>query len=74
MDYIESIDLINDNEILLSCNLNNKLTTYILENDIENKTFKEKNKIEDLDCKIIRKIETDKLILYTKYGVNIIEN
>lgn len=74
MDFIESIDLINDTNILLSCNLNNKLTTFILEIDNVNKTFKEKKKIEDLDCKLIRKIDTNKVILYTKYGVNIIEN
>ena len=74
MDFIESIDLINDTNFLLSCNLNNKLTTYILEIDNVNKTFKEKKKIEDLDCKLIRKIEINKVILYTKYGVNIIEN
>ena len=74
MDSIESIDLINDTDILLSCYLNNKLTTYILEIDIVNKTFKEKKKIEDLDCKLIRKIEANKVILYMKYGDNIIGN
>ena len=73
MDYIESGDIINDKDFLLSGNSNNKLTTYILELDEPNKTFKEKKKIEDLQCKLIHKIEKNKLILYTKYGVNIIE-
>ena len=54
--------------------LDNKLIVYILESDTPNKTFKEKKKIEDLECKIIHKIDKNKIILYTKYGVNIIEN
>ena len=74
MDYIESVDLINDKEILLTSNINNKLITFILELDETNKTFKEKKKIEDLECKLIRKIRKNKIILYTKYGLNILEN
>lgn len=73
MDYIESVDLINDKELLISCNSNDKLICFILEIDIPNKTFIEKKKIEDLDCKLINKIKNNKLILYTKYGVNIID-
>ena len=74
MDYIESVDIFNNKEILLTSNLNNKLITYILELDEANKIFKEKKKIEDLDCKLIRKIGQNKIILYTKYGLNILEN
>ena len=74
MDYIESVDLFNDKEILLSCNCNNKLITYILGFDVSNATIEEKKKIEDLQCKLIRKIDKNKVILYTKYGINIIEN
>ena len=74
MDYIESIDLFNDKEILFSCNCNNKLITYILGFDASNATIEEKKKIEDLQCKLIRKITKNKVILYTKYGINIIEN
>ena len=73
MDYIESADLINEKELLLSCMLNNKLVVSILEWDNSNKTFKEKKTIEELDCKIIKKLNQNKIILYTKYGVNIIE-
>ena len=74
MDYIESVDLFNDKEILLSCNCNNKLITYILGFDVSNATIEEKKKIEDLHCNLIRKITKNKVILYTKYGINIIEN
>ena len=74
MNYIESVDLFNDKEILLSCNCNNKLVFYILGFDISNATIEEKKNIEDLQCKLIRKIDKNKVILYTKYGINIIEN
>lgn len=74
MNYIESVDLFNDKEILLSCNCNNKLIFYILGFDISNATIEEKKNIEDLQCKLIRKIDKNKVILYTKYGINIIEN
>ena len=74
MDYIESVELFNDKEILLSCNCNNRLVTYILGFDASNATIEEEKKIEDLQCKLIRKIDNNKVILYTKYGINIIEN
>ena len=74
MDYIESIDLMNEKDIFISCNLSNKLTAFILELDDSKKTFKEKKKIEGLNCKLIQKIDKNKVILYTKYGVNIIGN
>ena len=62
MDYIESVDLFNDKEILLSCNCNNKLIAYILGFDVSNATIEEKKKIEDLQCKLILKIAKNKVI------------
>ena len=73
MDYIESADLINEKDLFLSCMKNNKLVAFILEWDNSNKTFKEKKNIEELECKIIKNLNKNKIILFTKYGVNIIE-
>ena len=63
MDYIESIDFINEKELLISGDLNNKLIYFILEIDIPNKTFIVKKKIEDLEFKLIQKIHKNKVIL-----------
>lgn len=73
MNYIQSVDLINEKDLFLTCMLNNKLVAFILEWDNSNKTFKEKKNIEELECKLIKKLILNKIILYTKYGVNIIE-
>ena len=73
MDYIESADLINEKDLFLSCMINNQLVVFILEWDNSNKTFKEKKNIEGLECKIIKNLNKNKIILFTKYGVNIIE-
>ena len=73
MDYIESADLINEKDLFLSCMINNQLFVFILEWDSSNKTFKEKKNIEGLECKIIKNLNKNKIILFTKYGVNIIE-
>ena len=72
MDYIESVDLINEKDLILSCMQNNKLVVFILEWDNANKTFKEKKNIKELECKIIKQLKQNKIILFTKYGVNII--
>ena len=73
MDYIECVDLINEKEILLSSNLNNNHTAFILVWDDSKKSFNEKKKLEDLQCKIVRRIIQNKIILFTRYGVNVIE-
>lgn len=73
MDYIESVDLLNDKEILLSCNCDKNIIAYILGFDVLNAEIEEKKKIEDLQCKLIRKLAQNKVILYTKYGINVIE-
>jgi len=77
VNYVESVDIFNNKTILLSCdffkNGNNKLALFILEWDETNKIFKEKKNIEDLDCKLICKVKEETAILYTKYGVNMIE-
>lgn len=72
MDYIESGDLINEKMIFLSINLDNKLVFMILEWDDSNKKFNEKKTIEDLQCKLICKAKENRVILYTKYGLNMI--
>ena len=72
MNCIENGDMINEREILLSINIDNKLVFMILEFDNANKKFNEKKKIKDLECKLITKISNNKVILYTKYGINII--
>jgi uncharacterized coiled-coil protein SlyX len=72
MNYIENGDIINEKEIILSINIDNKLVLMILELDNANKKFNEKKKVEDLQCKLVTKISNNKLILYTKYGVIII--
>ena len=72
MNYIENGDVINDKELLLSIDIENKLVMMMLELDNTNKKFNEMKKIEDLQCKLINKISNNKIILYTKYGVNII--
>ena len=77
VNYFESIDVFNNKTILLSCdffkNGKSKLVLFILEWDENNKIFKEKKNIDDLDCKLICKVEKQKAILYTIYGVNMIE-
>jgi hypothetical protein len=64
MDYIESADLINEKDLFLSCMINNKLVVFILEWDSSNKTFKEKKNIEGLECKIIKNLNKNKIILF----------
>ena len=73
MDYVECADLLNDKEILLSCNNKNKLTFYVLEWNNATKTLKENKKIEELECKKLKQINKNKVLLYTKYGINVVE-
>ena len=76
-DHVECVEAFGNKKILLSCSLSekeeNKLIFTIIEWDEMNKVFLEKEKLEDLDCKIICKIDNQKAITYTKYGVNLIE-
>ena len=77
VNYVESVGIFNNKTILLSCdfikNGKSKLVLFILEWDENNKIFMEKKNIDDLDCKLIGKVKEDSAILYTKYGVNMIE-
>lgn len=77
VNYVESVDIFKNKTILLSCDIvkdgENKLVLFILEWDGTNKVFKEKKSIDDLDCKLICKVEEENAILYSKYGVNMIE-
>ena len=74
INNIECAEVINTKNIFISCeNKDNKLVLYILEWDEDINTLKEINAIKDLDCKMICKINNNKAILYTKYGLNLLE-
>jgi len=77
VDYVETADIFNNKTILLSCdyfkNGKSQLVLFILEWDKNNKIFKEMRNINDLECKLICKIEEEYAILYTKYGINMVK-
>jgi hypothetical protein len=74
INYIQCYEVINKKNILVSYNLSkedDKSILYTLEwND---KELKEKEAIEDLNCKMISKANNNKAIIYCKYGINAIE-
>ena len=73
INYMEYVEVIN-NKILASCkNKNNKLILLIMEWDDKNIVLREKESIDELECKMICKISENKAILYTKYGLNLLE-
>lgn len=76
VNYVQSVDVINNRKILLSCNCpkksQTKLVLFILEWDEINMNFREIKNIENLNCKMICRFKKNNAILYTKYGVNMI--
>ena len=74
INYIEFVEVINTKKILVVCKTeDNKLVLVIMEWDEKNIILKEKETIKDLECKMICKINKNKAILYSKFGLNIIE-
>ena len=51
----------------------NKYGLYILEWDDSENILKEKELIEDFECKDICKLNIEKAIMYTEYGINVVE-
>jgi hypothetical protein len=76
VNYVQSVDVINNRQILLSCDCpkksHSKLVLFILEWDEINMNFKEIKIIENLNCKIICRFKKNNAILQSKYGVNMI--
>ena len=73
INYMECLEVIN-NKILASCkNKDNKLILLIMEWDDKSIVLREKEAIDELECKMICKINENKAILYTKYGLNLLE-
>ena len=68
-----SIALINNKQILLSGNKEEKYLIYILEFNESYSKLNVKKKIDNIRCDIAREISPDKIFLYTNYGVNILE-
>ena len=76
INYSESAEMINIKKIFVSYSdktKDNKLILSSIEWDENNKILKNKETIEDLECKMIYKINKNKAILYTKYGLNFLE-
>ena len=77
MNYIQCAEVIYYKQIFISFYLqkkeDNKLVLLILNWDDFNKILKEKDSIEDLECKMICKMNENNVILYTKYGINMLE-
>lgn len=71
--YIQCAEVINSDIIFISKKEDNKLILSILKWDDLNKNLKEKDTIEDLDCKMVCKINKNNVIMHTKYGINVIE-
>jgi len=73
INNILSIDLINNKQILLSGNKNEKYLIYILEFNETYSKLNVKKKIDNIRCEIVREISPDKIFLYTNFGLNILE-
>ena len=70
---IISFDLINNKELLVSGKVDDKYFVFILEFNESYSKLSDKKKVENLICDIVRKISSDLIILYTNYGINILE-
>ena len=73
INNILSIDLINNKQILLSGNKDEKYLIYILEFNETYSKLNVKKKIDNIRCEIVREISPDKIFLYTNFGLNILE-
>lgn len=76
-NYIQCVEVIDFKDIYISYEVSqkdgNKLELTIFEWNDDKIVLKETKKIEDLDCKMISKISYNKIILLTKYGINVLE-
>lgn len=70
---IMSFDLINNKQLLVSGNIDGKYFVLILEFNESYSKISDKKKVQNLKCDIIRKINSGLIILFTIYGVNILE-
>ena len=73
INKIISFDLINNKELLVSGNVDDKYFVFILEFNESYSKISDKKKVENLRCDIVRNISSDLIILYTNYGINILE-
>lgn len=73
INKIMSFDLINNKDLLVSGSFFEKYIVFILEFDESYSKVSEKKKIENLRCDIVKKITSNLFILYTNYGINILE-
>ena len=74
INYLETAEVINSKEILISYkNKDNILILSIFEWDDNKKILKQKTFIEDLESKMISKINKNQAMLLTKYGLNLLE-
>ena len=73
MKNIMSFDLINNKQLLLSGNSDDKYFVLFSEFNESYSKISDKKKLENLRCDIIRTISSGLIILFTNYGVNILE-
>jgi hypothetical protein len=77
INYVQCAEVFYNEIILISCNIqkkeDNTLVLFILKWDDFNKIIKEKDSIEDLECKMICKMNKNNAILYSRYGINVLE-
>ena len=73
INNILSYEMINNKKMIISGNSEDKFSVYILEFNDSYKILKEKKNIENIKCNIVKQISNDKIILYTDYGINILE-
>ena len=74
INYIQCFEVINKGKIFVSYTLSgedDKSILYTLE--WNNTNLKEKEALKDLHCKIISKANNNKVIMYSKYGINALE-
>ena len=68
-----SFDLINSKNLLVSGSMNEKYFVFTIEFDEAYSKASDKKMVENLRCDIVRKISSNLIILYTNYGINILE-
>ena len=73
INKIMSFDLINSKNLLVSGSMNEKYFVFTIEFDEAYSKASDKKMVENLRCDIVRKISSNLIILYTNYGINILE-
>lgn len=77
VNYIQCAQVINNKKIFISFDLsknnNNKTIFYTFEWNDKNKKLIETDVLEDLNCKMICETTKNKIIMYSKYGINSLE-